>query len=168
MTIIPPILESFKKVTSSGYPILEFLNQYDRTGTRSYIDLPDDLQFLKRDGTVKATVTGTVRNTSTSWDRLYTILRANFDEGYGKGDVEATKKEEGVGISEYPTGMRVIGIEDAGSDAVTVRYEDFSGKKSSLEANLAIGDDGPNSFVRKLMLPEVRGLIPAMLPGEGH
>ncbi|PVH79681.1 FAD/NAD(P)-binding domain-containing protein [Cadophora sp. DSE1049] len=153
-TVVPSIFESFRNLTSSGSPILEFFDDYDRTETEYYIDLPDDMQFLKRDGSVKATVTGTVRNASTSWDLLYSTLRANFDGRYEKGYIAGVKRRDGDGKAEYLTGLRVLELEDAGSDLVNVHHEDASGKKSCLEANLVIGADGPSSSVRKLMLPE--------------
>ncbi|KAH7346889.1 monooxygenase [Rhexocercosporidium sp. MPI-PUGE-AT-0058] len=154
-TIVPSVFESFKNLTLSGYPILEFFETYDRTGSRYYIDLPSGVQFLKRDGSVKATMSGSVSLATTSWDALYTTLRANFDGGYEKGYVAAAKKEDDDGKVEYLAGIRFLDIEDSGSDLVKVRYEDASGKKSSLEANLVIGADGPSSPVRKLFLPEI-------------
>lgn len=153
-TVVPSIYESFKSLISSGSPILEFFNEYDRTGTQYYVNLPDAMQFLKRDGSVKATITGKVPNASTSWGLLYSLLRANFDGRYEEGFIAGAEGREGDGKAEYRTGLRVCEIEDAGSDQVNVHYEDNSGKKSFTEANLVIGADGPSSSVKKLMQPE--------------
>ncbi|KAG4436061.1 hypothetical protein IFR05_008451 [Cadophora sp. M221] len=154
-SLVPPIFESFKAFSKSGSPIIEFFDKYDRTETQYYINVSGQVQYLKKDGSVKTTVITKGRNASASWDSLYTTLRANFDGGYEKEFAKVTKKEEGDGKAEYLTQSQVLGIEDLGSDTVNVFYEDACGKKSSLEANLVIGADGPASSVRELLLPEV-------------
>ncbi|KAL5318344.1 hypothetical protein ACEPPN_013404 [Leptodophora sp. 'Broadleaf-Isolate-01'] len=100
-SLIPPIFESFKNLTASGSPIIEFFDKYDRTGTQYYINVPSEFQYLKRDGSVKATVTTNIRNLSASWDSLYTTLRANFGGGYEKGSGNSAKKEADDGKAEY-------------------------------------------------------------------
>ncbi|KAH9217106.1 hypothetical protein DL95DRAFT_459622 [Leptodontidium sp. 2 PMI_412] len=139
-SLIPPIFESFKNLTASGSPIIEFFDKYDRTGTQYYINVSSEFQYLKRDGSVKATVTTNIRNSSASWDSLYTTLRANFGGGYEKGPGNAAKKGADDGKAEYLT---------------QVSLRRCFGKKSSLEANLVIGADRPGSAVRELLLPQV-------------
>lgn len=155
-TIVPPIFDSFASLIGSGSPILHFFEQYDRTATGFYVEVPREFQYLKRDGSVKSKIPIQVPATGTSWAVLYTLLRANFDGGYEKDFIAAAERKEGDGKAEYLSGLRVLDIQDQGADLVNVQYADASGENFTLEANLVIGADGPSSTVRKLFDPEAQ------------
>jgi 2-polyprenyl-6-methoxyphenol hydroxylase-like FAD-dependent oxidoreductase len=149
--VIPPIAESLTKLGISGSPIVDFLAEYDRTKTPTLC--ADGIHYLNRDGSIKMQVDGVGQ--VASWDLLYNILRANFDGGYATGYVNAAEKKESDGKATYLSGMRVTDLQEVGSDRVKVEYENTDGSKGSLEADVVVGADGPNSTVRKLLLPEV-------------
>lgn len=90
---LPAVFQSFKMLGTSGNPVMDLLDEYDRTKTKYYRDDVPGLtwQFLKRDGSIKESrYFETVGPASTSWDLLYNILRANFDGGYEAGYIDAT------------------------------------------------------------------------------
>jgi 2-polyprenyl-6-methoxyphenol hydroxylase-like FAD-dependent oxidoreductase len=151
-SIIPQIREAFKKLGTSGAPIADFLDQYDRTKTPTLS--AKGFQYLNRDGSIKMeSKVGGGGFRVTSWDLLYNILRANYDGGFEEGYIRAAEKAAGDGTAKYLTGTRVIDLQEAG-DLVKVEYESEDGK-CSLEADIVVGADGPSSTVRKLLLPEI-------------
>jgi len=148
---LPPIQNSLEKLGTSGSPVVDFLEQYDRTKTGTVVS--DTMQFVNRDGSVKMKlyregVTGKLA----SWVLLYNVCRANFDGGYEAGYIDAVEKKDGDGVATYLSGVQVTGLQEAG-DVVEVEYESKEGK-GSMEADIVIGADGPSSTVRKLLLPE--------------
>jgi 2-polyprenyl-6-methoxyphenol hydroxylase-like FAD-dependent oxidoreductase len=145
----PPIRESLKELGTSGSPILDFLEDYDRTKTPTLA--ATTLQFLNRDGSIRRKVEG--QGQITSWELLYNILRANFDGGYEAGYVAKAEKKEGDGVATYLSGVRVTDLKEVG-ELVRIEYESTEGK-NSLEADIVIGADGASSTVRTLLLPEV-------------
>jgi 2-polyprenyl-6-methoxyphenol hydroxylase-like FAD-dependent oxidoreductase len=148
-TLYPPLRESFKKIGTSGSPVVDFLEQYDRTKTPS-LSLTG-YQHLNKDGSVH--IMTKINGQFASWELLYNIMRANFDGGYELGYVRAAGKMEGDGIATYLSGVRVIDLKEVG-DLVRVEYESVEGR-SSLEADIVVAADGASSTVRKLLLPEV-------------
>jgi 2-polyprenyl-6-methoxyphenol hydroxylase-like FAD-dependent oxidoreductase len=156
-SIIPPVIEATVKLIGSISPIVEFLEEYDRTHTIAYALGKRGIQYLERDGTVLNTVVpaGLKELGSTNWDLLYNVLRANFDGRYATGYVEAAAREEGDGKAVYLSGVRLTNIQDLGDGGVKVEYESSNGSSSSLIADFMVGADGPSSIVRKLLLPQV-------------
>jgi 2-polyprenyl-6-methoxyphenol hydroxylase-like FAD-dependent oxidoreductase len=148
-TFYPPLRESFKKLGTSGSPLVDFLEQYDRTKTPT-LSLTQ-FQYLHKDGSVKGKID--ILGQFASWELLYNIMRANFLGGYELGYVEAAEKRKGDGIATYLSGVRVIDLKEVG-DLVRVGYESMEGR-STLEADIVAVVDGASSTVRKLLLPEV-------------
>jgi hypothetical protein len=112
-SIVPPIIEATVKLIGSLSPIVDFLEEYNRTHTISYASLGKrGLQYLKRDGTVLNTAVpaGLKELGSASWNLLYNVLRANFDGGYATGYVEAAAREESDGKTVYLSGARLTSI----------------------------------------------------------
>lgn len=150
--MIPPIKEAMKNLGTSGAPIVDFMEQYDRTNTPTLT--ADGILYVNRDGSIRGVMGSGETAQVASWDLLYHVLRANFDGGLERSYVSAPKKEEGDGVASYVSGVRVSSLKEVG-DLVEVEYEGVDGKKDSLEADIVVGADGPSSTVRKLLLPEV-------------
>jgi 2-polyprenyl-6-methoxyphenol hydroxylase-like FAD-dependent oxidoreductase len=155
-SIVPPIIEATVKLIGSLSPIVDFLEEYDRTHTMSYSTLGKrGIQYLKRDGTILNTAVPVDLKElgSASWDLLYNVLRANFDGGYATGYVEAAAREESDGKAVYPLGARLTSIQGLGNGRVAVQYEGVNGRLEQRTADFVVGADGPSSTVRKLLLP---------------
>jgi 2-polyprenyl-6-methoxyphenol hydroxylase-like FAD-dependent oxidoreductase len=144
-----PLRDSFKKLGTSGSPLTDFLEQYDRTKIPTLSI--KEFQYLNKDGSVKEKID--IMAQFASWELLYNIMRANFDGGYELGYVRAAGKREGDGISTYISGVRVIDLKEIGN-LVRVEYDSTEGR-STLEADIVVAADGASSTVRKLLLPEV-------------
>lgn len=112
------------------------------------------LKYLKRDGSVKD-IALPLLMASCSWDLLYNMLRANFDGGYEAGYVEAAKTETTDGKAIYLFGVRVTDLVDLEAEKVRAVFLNAQGGKEDLEADIVIGADGINSFVRQLLQPEI-------------
>jgi 2-polyprenyl-6-methoxyphenol hydroxylase-like FAD-dependent oxidoreductase len=151
---IVPLFESIKKLGTSGSPIIDLFNLYNRTNIPYYDESPTGFRILDRMGGVKQDIKLPLVVGTCSWDLLYNILRANFDGGYERGYVPAVEKRDGDGETRYLSGVKFTGVQDLGNDLVRVEYEGPDGKKETLEVNLLIGADGPSSSVRKAVLPE--------------
>lgn len=150
--MIPPIREAMKNLGTSGAPIVDFLEQYDRTKTPALI--ADGILYLNRDGSVRGKIGGSGETAQiASWDLLYHILRANFDGRLEGSYVTTAEKVKGDGVANYLSGVRVVDLKEVGG-LVEVEYEAMDGSKYSLEADIVIGADGPSSTVRKLLLPD--------------
>jgi len=152
--VVKPVADSLKELGTSGSPIIDFMDEYDRTKT-PFHSMCDGIQYLKKDGSLRKRVQLAFFHGATSWDLVYNILRANFDGQYKTGYIAPPEREDGDGKATYLSGVAVTGIQDTGGDAVRVGYSNSDGEMGSIEANLVIGADGPSSIVRRLSLPEV-------------
>jgi 2-polyprenyl-6-methoxyphenol hydroxylase-like FAD-dependent oxidoreductase len=92
----------------------------------------------------------------TSWSVLCHRLRANFDGMESEYVKTVPEKGERDGEVVFEKGVRVVDFRDVG-DGVEVDVVDVeTGKERSLRADLVLGADGSNSFVRRKMLPGVK------------
>lgn len=148
-SIVPQIREAFRKLGTSGTPITDYLDQYDRTKTPTLEC--EGFQYLNKDGSINMQGGGSFR--VTSWDLLYNILRANYDGEFEGGYLSAAEKMPGDGTAKYLTGARVINLQES-DDIVKVEYETKDGA-CTLDADIVVAADGPSSTVRKLLLPEI-------------
>jgi 2-polyprenyl-6-methoxyphenol hydroxylase-like FAD-dependent oxidoreductase len=133
--------------------VLEFMKSYDLTDEPWFIESPDT-QFIKKDGEPWRTVGKML--CMTSWSVLYHRLRANFDGMESAFVKNVPGKREGDGKVVFEKGVKVMDFRDEG-EGVEVRVVDVeTGRERSLKADLMIGADGSNSFVRHKMLPDVK------------
>jgi 2-polyprenyl-6-methoxyphenol hydroxylase-like FAD-dependent oxidoreductase len=166
----------------AGGPTQSFFERYDRTRTPIAV-ASKERPYLDREGRVVHVEAYEQR--MTSWDLLYYVLRANFDElesGYvkvGKMNMnvgaEGAKKGEGEGKGEgeegerkregearYSYGRKVTGVKEVG-DKIEVRWsstlpdDDVSvpEKSGTITSDMLIAADGPSSTIRSLLLPDV-------------
>ena len=100
-----------------------------------------------------------------SWDLLYFVLRACFDELESEY-CEVPKRMGGEGQGRYEVGRKLVGLRDLGGDGVEVECdvivqdrvagrEKPQNQRSKIQADLVIGADGPSSTVRGIVRPEV-------------
>jgi 2-polyprenyl-6-methoxyphenol hydroxylase-like FAD-dependent oxidoreductase len=99
-----------------------------------------------------------------SWDLLYFVLRAAFDNEKSEY-CEVPTRRQGDGSVRYEYGHRVVGISDLGDKGMEVEFEltandkggDSEGQKAKKKekADLVVAADGASSTVRKILLPEV-------------
>ncbi|GCB27870.1 2,6-dihydroxypyridine 3-monooxygenase [Aspergillus awamori] len=142
-----------------GLDAVEFLEKYDRVqGIFSHQSRR--IQALVGDDKLKTFVNG--RREITNWDTMYYRLRSNFD-GYASDTYPTSplpSPEDGQGV--YLAQTEVLDIQreiqpadddDDGDEKKTTMsltlLDRKSGDKATMQADLVIGADGPDSFVRK-------------------
>lgn len=118
------------------------------------------LQSLDQNNTIRPFMK--VNRIMTSWDALYSRLRANFDARgsdcvpkppapipLAGEDVEAAKAR-GV----YLTGAHATDIKQLDTGQLMVRYREHADGGNDVQAlaDLVLGADGPNSVVRRMFL----------------
>jgi 2-polyprenyl-6-methoxyphenol hydroxylase-like FAD-dependent oxidoreductase len=130
----------------------ELLRLYNATDSGSRIIPCSSAHILDIDGNDILTTEVSVE--MTSWDALYSILRANFS-GIGNEYCSAPRPVEGESKNgRYDYGHRVLGIQEK-DDHVEVEFQDLSGQTHGTTADLVIGADGPSSTVRTILLPDI-------------
>ena len=135
--------------------VLWFLDKFDRLADAP-LGIPSEcFQSVDQHGHI--TVFLRAPRLMTSWDALYSRLRANFDGLKSEyclnlPECIANRVAEGKVTAVYESGKQVTLIEVEG-EKVRVNYKDSeSGKSTDILADLVIGADGPNSVVRKTFL----------------
>ncbi|KAJ7485013.1 monooxygenase [Mycena galericulata] len=162
-----------------GGEVAQFFQMFDKTKT-TLVVRSNARQHLNKDGGV---VFGTYSNTvqqMTSWDKLFYVLRANFDGFqkddfiYGPGDAPSTMEDSNM---SYRLGHAVTGHSvDAATGRVRVEYsvrseaEGAPPTTGTEEADVLIVAEGPAAPSRDVYLPDVkreysgylafRGLVP--------
>ena len=104
-----------------------------------------------------------------SWDALYYRLRANFD-GY-KSDFYPDPPNAifpGAGTGSYDSSQKVIDLIVRDGSKPSLQVESvLTNELKTIEADLVIGADGPNSFVRKKFLPSSERLYSGYVAWRG-
>lgn len=146
-----PLLHNQGAGVVAGGDTQAFFIKYDTTRRpiavtsklRQYLDLQGN-QIYEEDTVQKMT----------SWDLLYYLLRANFD-GVESDYCKVPEPLETDGQGAYEYGYMVKNVKDL-REQVEIEYEDRRGKVDTTTADLVIGADGPNSTIRKILLPDVK------------
>ncbi|KAF2869132.1 hypothetical protein BDV95DRAFT_112981 [Massariosphaeria phaeospora] len=133
-----------------GPAVVNFMNQYDRTG-RPY-EIAATTQFIDKKGAIKLRTSKTM--SFTCWSLLLSILRENFDGA--PPSVELSEEEKTTKRARYQIGVRVSDLKDA-EETVQVHTEDvLTGTTDSISADLVVAADGSNSSIRSILMPDVR------------
>jgi 2-polyprenyl-6-methoxyphenol hydroxylase-like FAD-dependent oxidoreductase len=87
----------------------------------------------------------------TSWDLMYYVLRANFDNVTSAYVLSA----EDPGDVKYEYGCTVTGIEEEGEQMVVTYDSTRESGPQKISAPRVFAADGPSSTIRRLLLPNV-------------
>ncbi|KAI1383548.1 uncharacterized protein F4822DRAFT_420943 [Hypoxylon trugodes] len=133
-----------------------FLAQHDRH-SRPFFKRTLRLLVLATSGAIRFFVKG--RRDMTSWDAYYFRLRSNFDAYISSYYPRPPLSSERDGSVSYETHTKVVDLASDGDDRSKMRLSVLnleSQDTSELQADLIIGADGPDSFVRNKYLPHVQ------------
>ncbi|EON69824.1 hypothetical protein W97_09087 [Coniosporium apollinis CBS 100218] len=146
-----PLLHNQGAGIVAGGDLLAFFEKYDRcqrpiaVRSRARMYLNKEGRVIHRDDRPQH---------MTSWDLVYYVLRANYDEVKSDYcDVPASQPDDGT--TQHLHGHKVTGFKDLG-DGVEVQFTTKDGTTSNMRADLLIGADGPSSTVRKILEPSVQ------------
>ncbi|KAF2877984.1 hypothetical protein BDV95DRAFT_624603 [Massariosphaeria phaeospora] len=146
--------EGFESGIKIGKDITNFLKKHDRTNSAYGVETTHNYRMFDQDG--KAKLQSKQSATTTNWGYLLHILRANFDGTVSKAVPRLSEAPDTDGKGEFKNGARVTDIKDLGNK-VLVQYEDtIRGASDSISADLVIAADGTNSFVRNVLMPDVK------------
>ena len=145
-----PLLHNQGAGIVAGGDLLKFFEQY--ISSWKQIGVESQLrQHLDRNGTIVQRQH--YRQSMTSWDLLYHLLRANFDASdSGSSDVSSRTPSEGRAVYKY--GAKVTGLQEK-ANGMEVSYIDTSGSSISMAADLIIAADGAGSTVRDVLTPDI-------------
>jgi 2-polyprenyl-6-methoxyphenol hydroxylase-like FAD-dependent oxidoreductase len=145
-----PLLHNQGAGIVAGGDTLRFFKRYDRCN-RPLAVSSQRRQYLDNDGEIIHCEDMVQK--MTSWDLVYHMLRANVDYVQSAYcDVPAKRDNEGE--VKHLHGHKVTSIEERG-EKVVVSYT-TAHSEGTLEADFAVGADGPNSTVRDKLQPDVR------------
>ncbi|RAR08907.1 FAD/NAD(P)-binding domain-containing protein [Stemphylium lycopersici] len=155
-----PLLQDQGAGVVAGQDVQKFFETFDRTQTPLAIPSHQRL-YLDKSGKVIGRHDQEQR--MTSWDLLYHLLRANYDDtktDYAQVPVD----EEGEGKTSYEYGCTVTSVEAPKpmsaqldfSNLVKVSVRRKSGDTFTTDTDLVIAADGPSSKIRGEYLPNVK------------
>lgn len=134
-----------------------FLSRHDRL-TKPFSHMSRRVQQLRGDGSVQAFVHA--KPNITSWDALYFRLRSCFDgyiSSYYPTPPEAITTDGPVRYENLTEALDIDLVEDKDyTQLVLTVANNRTEEVSRIEADLVIGADGPNSFVRARYLPHIQ------------
>jgi 2-polyprenyl-6-methoxyphenol hydroxylase-like FAD-dependent oxidoreductase len=152
-----PLLQDQGAGIVAGGDVQEFLRAYDKTKTPTAV--PSKLRlYLNKHGEVTQRESKTQQ--MTSWDLLYHVFRAGFDEltsEYVKtGEIGGQESGEGEGVYEY--GRQVHAVERHGEGVrvffKSTRKDEFDSQTRHVDADLVVVADGPSSETRRQLDPD--------------
>ncbi|KAI0809955.1 FAD/NAD(P)-binding domain-containing protein [Xylaria sp. FL0064] len=134
-----------------------FLARHDRL-RETFSHLSQSVQLLRRDLSTRVFVYA--RRNVTSWDALYFLLRSCFDgyiSSYYPNPPETHITDGSVSYEHLTEALDIAYAKAADpSQLVVTVFNNRTQNVSHIEADLVIGADGPNSFVRAKYLPNIR------------
>jgi 2-polyprenyl-6-methoxyphenol hydroxylase-like FAD-dependent oxidoreductase len=97
-----------------------------------------------------------MKQTMTSWDLVYYLLRANYDNvesDYLQGKKPSSWAKDTDGTVDYRYGCTVTGyaVKDGRVEVAYARGDE----QETVTSDLLIGADGPSSTIRKILYPDV-------------
>ena len=137
----------------AGGDTITFFDQYDRCRRDVAIESQKRI-YLDQSGRVAHEEV--MKQTMTSWDLVYYLLRANYDgveSDYLRGQRPKDWAKPSDGEVDYRYGCTVTDYK-VEHEKVTVMYTK-EGKEESVIGDLLIGADGPSSTIRKLLIPDI-------------
>lgn len=139
-----------------GLDAEEYLANHDRM-TQPFTHRSNRLQTLDNKDHLKIFVN--IVREITSWDTLYLRLRACFD-AYASSVYPSPPLESASDHAVYSCRKEVIELarttKDQGSDVTLTVKDQETQETTNIRADLVIGADGPDSYVRSKYLPRVR------------
>ena len=135
----------------AGGDTLAFFKRYDRCHREVAVPSAKRL-YLDQSG--KVVHEEEMKQTMTSWDLCYYMLRANYD-GVESGYCKVPEPDPNDGQIDYRYGSNVTRFEEEG-DLIRVFYDRADGTKDeSVVGDLLVAADGPSSTIRKILLSNV-------------
>lgn len=134
----------------AGGDTLAFFDRYDRCKRPVAVESQKRV-YLDQSGEVVHEEE--MKQTMTSWDLCYYMLRANYDH-QERGYCQVAGPQPGDGKIDYRYGCTVTDFKREG-ESLTVFYSNVNGEKDSITCDFLVGADGPSSTIRKLLCPEV-------------
>ncbi|KIW94724.1 uncharacterized protein Z519_04701 [Cladophialophora bantiana CBS 173.52] len=134
----------------AGGDTLAFFERYDRC-KRPVAVTSQKRMYLDQSGRVVHEEI--MKQTMTSWDLCYYMLRANYDHQQS-GYCKVPGPQPGDGKIDYRYGCTVTSFREEG-DSIKVFYDKIDGGKDWILGDMLVGADGPSSTVRKILCPEV-------------
>jgi 2-polyprenyl-6-methoxyphenol hydroxylase-like FAD-dependent oxidoreductase len=151
-----PLLHDQGAGIVAGGEIQDFLRQYDKTETPSRVPSRTRL-YLDKEG--KVIHKESMLQHMTSWDLIYHICRANFDNlesGYVKIGDSAPAESEGAQAA-YQHGRHVVGLESTGHQVkVSFCHTVGGGNNDGITdevADFVVVADGASSQMRQQLCP---------------
>ena len=135
----------------AGGDTLAFFEKYDRC-KRPVAVASQKRMYLDQSG--KVVHEEVMKQTMTSWDLCYYMLRANYDH-QESGYCKVPGPQPGDGKIDYRYGCTVTDFKEEG-DKIRVFYDKADGGKDSVVGDMLVGADGPSSTVRRMLCPEVK------------
>ncbi|OAP54988.1 hypothetical protein AYL99_10688 [Fonsecaea erecta] len=134
----------------AGGDTMTWFDRYDRC-KRPVAVTSQKRMYLDQSG--KIVHEEVMKQTMTSWDLCYYLLRANYDHQQS-GYCDVPGPRPGDGKIDYRYGCTVTSFQEEG-DQIRVFFDKSDGGKESVLGDMLVGADGPSSTVRKILCPEV-------------
>ncbi|KAK4034299.1 hypothetical protein C8A01DRAFT_39225 [Parachaetomium inaequale] len=147
-----PLLHDQGAGIIAGSHALDFLERYNRSRRQEVAVRSDRRQYLNREGNVVHE--GGSEQYMSSWDLTYHLMRANYD-GVANPYCDVPPPDRSHGKAVYLHDHTVTAVVDAGDNSIRVSWQSTSdpSRTGILDADRAVGADGPSSFVRSLFTP---------------
>ena len=135
----------------AGGDTIGFFEKYDRC-KRPVAVASQKRLYLNQEGEIVHEEK--MKQTMTSWDLSYYMLRANYDH-VESNYCKTPGPQPGDGKDDYRYGCTVTGFEEDGN-GVLVNYTTADGEDKSIHGDILVGADGPSSTIRKILRPEIK------------
>lgn len=139
-----------------GLDAAMWLDRHDRQN-RTFSHRSTRVQLLKKDQSVR--IFSNVRREITSWDAWYHRLRSLFDGYVSSYYPSPPQPSNSDGVATYEAGKEVLDLKRAARDEDGMLLTLLDRKHhsvSTMEADIVIAADGPDSVVRAKYLPSAR------------